>query len=818
MSSTDPVENGSTYPGLVPVLVVSALLVVIAYKLLKKRTLWPFSSSTYELVSGNENIDGKTKLGTLQFSDVMWSNVLTVFLNGNELRITNPDPTELLATFIRDKAGLKGTKLGCEEGGCGACTVVLTKPEGTVSVNSCLRPLCANDGFAITTVEGIGSIKEGLSSEQSCIVENNGTQCGYCTPGWVSNKHALNMQSETDGRNVSDRELEAYLDGNICRCTGYRAILKSFQNEESGCNRDSSSCSHHGSSSCTRNGNCEHAIEDLHTTSSKVKPGIKNGVGKKSTPLGSRKAKYLVANYSPLPLYFTSLDGLTKWFRPVNLDQMCCILQEYQGCSVQLVGGNTSIGVSKYLNDTTPYNTADKYSIFVDVNCVQEMTSTCFDESTATLTVGAAVTISSLIAKLNEFGKKKGKDDGILINHRSIFDVTANHLSKIANTQVRNAASWAGNLMLFKKYPTFPSDAVVSLTSANSVLTLCNTLSGCIKSVSMDEFLSLDNSELVSWVVLSLSIVDTANRDQNVSYCVSETFKVAQRSRNAHAQVNSGFTFELVPSFTRSDGPLIRSARVVFGGVARNIFIARQTEKVLIGSRVNQVTLQTALDALMKDLAFACPSDAYGDEEFRISVMKSNLYQAMLRCVEGSLTHTNLMSAVLPWLKPTSRGTEVYSEVTPQDPVGKAVPKLESKSQATGEAIYPSDEVLPPQGLHAALVYSSRCAVILGNIDSSTALRENGVVAVFTAADIPGENSAGADGLKLFVEVGAEIECVGYPVAVVVATTEAIANHASTLVQITYQATEKVPIVTLADAISQKSFFPMVPMVNLSFC
>jgi xanthine dehydrogenase/oxidase len=821
MDSHDPTSGDHGRPLLYAA--AGAILVALAYRLLA-RLGWPFSRPSPR-AAASETGGGRSRL-----EDVMWSNVLTLFLNGAEIKITNPDPSELLAGFIRDKAGLKGTKLGCEEGGCGACTVVLTKPDETMSVNACLRPLCANDGFAVTTVEGIGSIKEGLSTEQSTIVEHNGTQCGYCTPGWVATKHALNVQSEADGTKVSDRELEAYLDGNICRCTGYRAILKGFQQEgesgggSGGCGRDPASCSAHGTSACTSDSTCSHAIEDLHSAAASCPPkagagaGAGAGVGKRSTPLGSRRAKALVSSYAPQPLCFTSPDGLTKWYRPIGLDQMCSVLQAYHDCAVQLVGGNTSIGVSKYLNNTTPYNTADAYSVFVDVNSIPEMVSTSFDSNSCTLTVGAAVTINALISKLNEFGSKKLGSDNVVINHRSIFDVTANHLTKIANTQVRNAASWAGNLMLFKKYPTFPSDAVVALTNANAILTLCNTAedasAGGIKSISMDEFLCTDFAALAGWVVMSLSIADTSRRDQKVSYCVSETFKVAQRSRNAHAQVNSGFNFELVPSFTASDGPMIRAVRVVFGGVSKNIFIARQTERALAGSRVNQATLGAALAALQRDLALAGPSDALGDEQFRISVMQSNLYMALLRCVQGSLAHTNLMSAVLPWLKPTSRGTEVFSEAAPCSPVGKAIPKLESRAQATGEAVYPSDEAMPAQGLHAALIYASRCAVALSAIDASAAMMLEGVVAVYTAADIPGENVGGAEGLKLFAEIGAEVECVGFPVGVVVATTEAIANRASALVQLSYRDIGKVPIVSLADAIAKKSFFPMVPMVR----
>jgi aerobic-type carbon monoxide dehydrogenase small subunit (CoxS/CutS family) len=161
--------------------------------------------------------------------DFSWSNVLSFTLNGKIVEIINPDPSELLATYIRDKVGLKGTKLGCEEGGCGACSVVLQNPSGKIlSANSCLRLLCANDGFNITTVEGIGSVQNGLSPEQSALVQHNGTQCGYCTPGWVTTMHALTTSSTMENKLLQPQDIDTHFDGNICRCTGYRPILSAF--------------------------------------------------------------------------------------------------------------------------------------------------------------------------------------------------------------------------------------------------------------------------------------------------------------------------------------------------------------------------------------------------------------------------------------------------------------------------------------------------------------------------------------------------------------------------------------------------------------
>ena len=162
------------------------------------------------LLQRNEHIPGRSR----EFSSILWNNSLTFFLNGEKVDIVNPDPDELLATYLREKRGLKGTKLGCEEGGCGACSVVIEYDNGhIVSANSCLRLLCANDGLTITTVEGIGSTAGGLSVEQSRLVANNGTQCGYCTPGWISGMHALLKDSEQSGRKLDPADIEKHFDG-----------------------------------------------------------------------------------------------------------------------------------------------------------------------------------------------------------------------------------------------------------------------------------------------------------------------------------------------------------------------------------------------------------------------------------------------------------------------------------------------------------------------------------------------------------------------------------------------------------------------------
>lgn len=101
----------------------------------------------------------------------------------------NPDPECTLLTYLRQNLRLCGTKLGCAEGGCGACTVMISKYDrinGKVkhfAANACLTPVCAMHGLSVTTIEGIGSTRTKLHPVQERIAKAHGSQCGFCTPG-----------------------------------------------------------------------------------------------------------------------------------------------------------------------------------------------------------------------------------------------------------------------------------------------------------------------------------------------------------------------------------------------------------------------------------------------------------------------------------------------------------------------------------------------------------------------------------------------------------------------------------------------------------
>lgn len=146
---------------------------------------------------------------------------LTFLLNGESVTLRGADPTQSVLDWLRESAGLKGTKEGCNEGDCGACTVMLTARGVTHPVNACLMMLGHLDGKALTTVEGL----EGPEGEPHPVAEemvrHHGSQCGFCTPGFVVSLAAGHLYGE---RNHDDQ-----LAGNLCRCTGYAPIVRAAQ-------------------------------------------------------------------------------------------------------------------------------------------------------------------------------------------------------------------------------------------------------------------------------------------------------------------------------------------------------------------------------------------------------------------------------------------------------------------------------------------------------------------------------------------------------------------------------------------------------------
>jgi xanthine dehydrogenase small subunit len=152
---------------------------------------------------------------------------------GRVTEVAGADTTRTLLDWLREDARCGGTKEGCAEGDCGACTVLVGTLEGEgvqwKNVNACIQFLPMLDGKALLTVEDLKHADGGLHPAQQALVECHGSQCGFCTPGFVMSMVQVYERDVAAGVNPSRQQLADDLAGNLCRCTGYRPILDAGQ-------------------------------------------------------------------------------------------------------------------------------------------------------------------------------------------------------------------------------------------------------------------------------------------------------------------------------------------------------------------------------------------------------------------------------------------------------------------------------------------------------------------------------------------------------------------------------------------------------------
>ena len=156
----------------------------------------------------------------------MISNFIN-FIHGDRIiEVKNPDPNETLLNYIRTKLKKTGTKEGCAEGGCGACTVVLGELKNNKinyrAINSCITLLPTLEGKQLILVEDLISKEGELHPVQEAMVKYHGSQCGFCTPGFVMSLFSMFKKHS----NFKEDIIKESISGNLCRCTGYKPIIK----------------------------------------------------------------------------------------------------------------------------------------------------------------------------------------------------------------------------------------------------------------------------------------------------------------------------------------------------------------------------------------------------------------------------------------------------------------------------------------------------------------------------------------------------------------------------------------------------------------
>ncbi|MGH9457607.1 MAG: molybdopterin cofactor-binding domain-containing protein [Thermoanaerobaculia bacterium] len=812
---------------------------------------------------------------------------VTFFLNGRAVTLEDPSPDLLLIDYLRSPAvGLVGPKKPCGEGGCGGCTVILSrwdpaaaKPEHR-AINSCLRPVCALDGLVVTTVEGTGAVRrpnppflkhtptfsrggapidaptppaiesaqdaalakresvqraidrrlareprpaakllaaaaeapsershEGMNPVAYRLALNNGSQCGYCSVGFVMNM----SEFITNRPKATKREIEDALDGNLCRCTGYRPILTGMKTFASNWTEE----------------------DERERMKCLLDPG-----SAQQLPADVAIPFPEDAHAAPRPVRVEA-DGRV-WLTPATLRQLAAMMREHRGKKLRLVHGNTSYGVykSEYLDA----------GVLVDIRLIPELSAPP-EIGKQDVRVAAGISYSDLIDTLEAAMRRRGEvaregDDEVFAATTCLGAV---HFMarRTAGRIVRNAASLGGNTMLVLAHiagtseASFPSDAMTAIVAVGAeidYLDLSRRGEGR-ETCSAEELVKRvrDDPGLADQIVLLRYRIPAGSKDDLVM-----PQKVALREVNAHAIVNATSRIRIGKDLVVDD------VAIVFGNIAPFPWRARKTEAAMKGETLS-------LDMLPK-LASICESEVrkelarwekrYRDvpDEGFTDEYKTELATAFLyKCVVHALAErgANVPGAIrscgeVTWGRwPVSGGVQEWARQDWRNPVALPYIKTMAMYQASGQVHYTHELPAPPSTLEAAMVQSRRALAnfefVLPNGKKATAaalrafLRKTfpSFVDLITAADLPqgGINEQGMGGDQPLFATGL-VGFAGQCLALVLARTEREAVRIADYVSArcvsygpvtSWPKAWRAPIVSLEDAIRKNSVFPDNP-------
>ncbi|CAG9582950.1 unnamed protein product [Danaus chrysippus] len=663
---------------------------------------------------------------------------------GSSFRVGNEvSSSTTLLEYLRRHLELRGTKYMCLEGGCGACIVNVVKSPGEASlgVNSCMVPITSCNGWDITTIEGIGNRLKGYHPIQMTLAENNGSQCGYCSPGWV-----MALYSILRNRRPTMLEIEQSFGSNICRCTGYRPILEAFK---------------------------KFAID---YPDPKIIPDIEDlklcqKTGEQCSKNSCSEWDWCVINKSDLTddILHIQLRDHRNWFKATTVDHIFSLWQQFGTESYMLVGGNTGKGVVPIL---------EYPKLLIDINHVPELHGYYVDQN---LVIGASTTLTDLMT-IFEF-----KGDTREFNYLNILN---DHLRVVAHIAIRNSATIGGNLTLKNLHPGFQSDIYIILETAGAQLTILTDFHS-EKVVSMQEFLKMD---MTGKIIKNVILPPLKEKHKIV------TFKVAPRSQNAHAWVHAGFHY-VVDTYD-----IVLDCIIVYGGLSPNYTRSWKTEQYLVGKHLwNNKTLQGALNILNEELEV---SESLPDPpvRYRRQAALGLFYKGLLALYPQEILNPRYISGMtkIHNTRPVSRGQQNFETNPALWPINLPIPKLEALIQCAGEAEYTEDLPTLPREVYAAFVLTTVPLGTITKIDASKALAVHGVIAFYTAADIPGRNSfvpAVNDTNKADEEVlcDGEVKYYNQPLGIIVGEYQEAVDKAVILVEVTY-ANVRQPVLDIAIA------------------
>ncbi|KAJ5133771.1 MFS general substrate transporter [Penicillium atrosanguineum] len=733
--------------------------------------------------SGEENDRVATSLPQLTEN---WDDTIRFYLNGTKVALDTVNPEVTLLEYLRG-IGLTGTKLGCAEGGCGACTVVVSHLNQTTkkiyhsSVNACLAPLVSVDGKHVITVEGIGDVKNPHAVQQRIAV-GNGSQCGFCTPGIVMSLYALIRNDP----NPSEQDVEEAFDGNLCRCTGYRPILDAAQSFNSR-NNCGMSKSNGGSGCCMEKnggGGCCKDSSAGDEDKEAIEPKFPAPEFKKWSPDTELIFPAALRKHDFKPLVFGNKKK--KWYRPVTVEQLLQIKNIHP--EAKLIGGSTETQIEIKFK-------AMRYEASVYLGDIPELRQFTFHDDH--LEIGANVSLTDLEAICDQAVERYGAV------RAQPFKAIKKQLHYFAGRQIRNVASPAGNLATASPI----SDLNPVLVATNTVL-IAKSLSG-EKEIPMTEFFQGYRKTALAPDAIIASLRIPAAKEKGE---FTRSYKQAKRKDDDIAIVTSALRISL------SETNEVTSVNLVFGGMAPMTVSAKNAEAFLVGKDFTKPeTLEGVMAGLEKDfnLPFGVPG---GMATYRKSLSMGffyRFYHDVLSNLEVKPEGLDL-DGIAEIERAISMGEKdnEASIAYQQKILGKASPHVAALKQSTGQAQYTDDIPVQQNELFACMVLSTKAHAKILSVDPSKALDIPGVVDYVDHNDLP-TPQANWWGAPVADEVFFAVDKVttaGQPIGVVLAHSAKIAEEGMRAVKVEY---EDLPaILSIEESIAAESFYNHSPFIK----
>uniref|UniRef100_A0A0N5AMQ3 xanthine dehydrogenase n=1 Tax=Syphacia muris TaxID=451379 RepID=A0A0N5AMQ3_9BILA len=710
---------------------------------------------------------------------------LIFYVNGRRIVEKCVDPRISLATYLRDHLKLTGTKVGCNEGGCGACTVTITDLDpktGNVrhySANACLTPVCAVFGKAVTSIEGIGNAKN-LHPIQERLSAAHGTQCGYCTPGFV-----MAMYSHLKNNpHPTEKSIDTAIQGNLCRCTGYRPILDafySFANEENiGVNKDNTlrdkNTQRKSFSTLTNYANCR-----------KYDPS-------KELDYSSLLKADTLQNHS----FKLQCDGRT-WYQPKTIDELLILKNQFP--DARIICGNSEVGIEVKLLFRDFQNA-------INVREIPELRAYKEDPEKGVF-VGTGYSLNEMRALLNT---TKSKHPVVTLLTKSIYyvkwqiskkflviitewktkslEAVIEMLHLFAGNHVRNTASIGGNIATASPI----SDLNPIWQALNAKIVLQSKARGK-RTVAIDEnFFKGYRKTVIEQDEVILGIWIPWSSETTFFHA----YKQAQRREDDISIVTAAHCADI-----DLDTHIIKDIRISYGGMAPTTKLALNTMKKLVGKKWDKETMDFALDELSKEMHLAADVPG-GMPRYRTSLALSFFFKFFSNIL--GFKNQDKPTYLRKEFQSALKASQIYNDVLPGqkpiEPVGRPLQHRACDLQVSGEAAY-SEDIYPTNCLYMAFVQSPIACGTLDAVDYSEALKVPGVYGYIDHNDIITFAKLGhAQDSPVFVEDKISYHC--QPVAAILADNHDTARYAASLVKV--KCTAQKPILSTDDAIKAGSY------------